>query len=144
MFISRATLSTIFHMSHSATYSSSVFSSRATLSFYNSVRHCYISFRPKGYVGKKRLAAEYTGTTDIFRGMEVKSNFHKGIEVKKSIGRIVSRQANKASLIDCNCSVLQCERYDNIVLIQSLPCADYPRSRGLKCEWKRGDGCFDD
>ena len=26
-------------------------------------------FRPKGHVGKKRLAAGYTGTTDLFRGM---------------------------------------------------------------------------
>ena len=42
-------------------------------------------FRPKGYVGKKRLAAGYTGTTDHFRGMQVKNNFHKDIEGKDSL-----------------------------------------------------------
>ena len=36
-----------------------------------------------------------------------------------------------------NCSVLKRDRYDNTVLMQSLPCVDYPRSQGLKCEWEK-------
>ena len=42
----------------------------------------------EGYTGKKRLGAGYTGATDLFRDMEVKRNFHKGIEVKDSVKHV--------------------------------------------------------
>jgi len=38
---------------------------------------------------KKKLATRYTGVSKLFRGIEVKCNFHKNMEVKDSdFGRV--------------------------------------------------------
>ena len=42
-------------------------SSGAKISFYNLVRRCYTSFRPKRYTGKTKLGAGHTGATVLFR-----------------------------------------------------------------------------
>ena len=57
---------------------------RANMSFPNSVSLHHSPFRPKGHGGKENLTPGHTCVSDFFRGMEVKNNFHKGIQVKDS------------------------------------------------------------
>ena len=48
-------------------FSPSLLAAQGQKSFYNSVRRCYTSFRPKRYTGKKKLGAGHTGATVLFR-----------------------------------------------------------------------------
>ena len=69
---------------------------RAKLSFPNSISHRQCSFRPEGYMGKQNLARGegymgkqnlargYRGASQFFRGMEVKSTLHQGIQAEDS------------------------------------------------------------
>jgi len=54
------------------------------MSFPNSVSYRYSLFRLKGHRGKEKLATGHIGANEFFRRMEVKSTFHKDIQVKDS------------------------------------------------------------
>ena len=52
--------------------------------FFSSVSHRYTSFCPKGHKGKENMTVGYTGASEFFKDIEVKSNYHKNIQVKVS------------------------------------------------------------
>ena len=69
---------------------------RATLTFYIVGPTCQgtLTVDTNGrwmeeYRDKKKFAARYTGDGKLFRGIGVKSNFYKGIQVKDSVSHAV-------------------------------------------------------